>query len=98
LVKVIETNLSLQVNNEIIDHQSRVIEVDNWKEYIDEIREAKTVIRKSAIGYMEGSSIPRNAEIEDLVFDEFHLSCTIYNYHNHGIKTKKLAYLVDNNM
>ena len=50
MTKVIETNLSIEDNN-IVDHQSRVIEVDSWDEYINEIKEAKCIsnIKNSGI-------------------------------------------------
>jgi hypothetical protein len=91
MVKVIETNISM-VENEIKDFQSRVVEVDNWYDFVNEIKEGKTVIRNSIIGSLHGSTIPRESKIKNLWYDDFHLSCDIYNYH--GIKTRKLAYLV----
>jgi hypothetical protein len=93
-VKVIETNLSLNPNYDydiILDHQSRVIEVDSWEDYINEIKEAKTVIREAYIGKMEGTTLPQEAKIKDLKYDYFHLSC--YVYHS-NFKTKKFVYKI----
>jgi hypothetical protein len=92
VVRVIETNLSLNDTGEIVDHQSRVIEVESWETFINEIQEAKTVIRPSVIGNLHGTSIPIQSNVEDIMYDDFHLSCNIYNHR--GIKTKKLACLV----
>lgn len=49
MVKVNETNI---VFNEIgdMDHQSRVIEVESWESFVDEIKNAETVIRQSVLG------------------------------------------------
>lgn len=93
-MKVIETNLSLQVNNEILDHQSRVIEVDSWEEYVDEIRNGKSVRRCAAIGSMSGNTLHNNVIIENFESDEFHLSCEVKKDGTRG-KTKKLAYLIN---
>jgi len=92
MIKVIETNLSLEYDDNIIDHQLRVIQVENWKDYINEIKESKTVIRNSVLGCMYGYSIPRESEIKNLKYDDNHLSCDVYNWF--GRKTKKLAYKV----
>lgn len=93
MVRVIETNLSMNDNNVIMDHQSRVIEVESWESYINEIRETKTVIRQSILGNLHGSTVPRESNVHNLVFDEFHLSCDIAN--SLGMKSKKLAYVID---
>ena len=92
MTKIIETNLSLDNDNNIVDHQSRVIKIENWEDYINEIKESKTVIRNSILGCMYGCSIPRESEIENLKYDDNHLSCDVYNWF--GRKTKKLAYKV----
>ncbi|MDD4779070.1 MAG: hypothetical protein PHT02_00505 [Tissierellia bacterium] len=92
MIKVIETNLSIQVDNTIIDHQSRVIEVESWKDYIEEIKSAKTVIRNSVIGALHGATIPKEAKIENLIYDDFHLKCEVINWL--GIRSIKLAYKV----
>ena len=90
MIKVIETNLSIDNNDNIADHQSRVIEVESWEEFINEIKECKTVSRKSICGCLDGCSIPRKSKIVNLKYDDIHLSCNFYNYI--GVKTKKLVY------
>jgi len=91
MLKVIETNLSM-AGDIIKDHQSRVIEVESWESFIEEIKNARFVMRTSIIGCLYGNSVPRSSKIENFISDEKHLSCDIYNYS--GVKTKKLAYLV----
>jgi hypothetical protein len=89
MVKIIETNLSMGNNNEILDHQSRVIEVGDWNEFIIEIKEGKSVDRK---GTLWGLTLPREPKVKNLKFDEKHLSCDVYK--NGGYNSKKLAYLI----
>ena len=55
---------------------------------IDEIKNTKCVIRN---GSMNGNSIPKCSVVDNLEYDDFHLSCDVYNYQ--GIKTRKLCYL-----
>jgi len=86
MIKVIETNLSLDNNDNIADHQSRVIEVESWEEFINEIKECKTVIRKSIYGCLDGCTIPRESKIVNLKYDDIHLSCDVYNYF--GVKQR----------
>lgn len=93
MIKVIETNLSLDnVNDDIKDHQSRVIEVEDWNSFIDEISKGETVIRNSVLGCMSGATIPKQAKVENIIYDDKHLSCDVYNYA--GAKTKKLVYRI----
>jgi hypothetical protein len=89
---VIETNISLDENNNFIDHQSRVVEVDSWDDLVQEVINKKPVIRKAYLGIMYGVIIPRNCTIENLVYNDYHLSCDITTYN--GFKSKKLLYLV----
>lgn len=92
MIQVIETNLSIDTYNDIKDHQSRVIEITDWDDYVSEIKEAKTVIRSSIIGSMHGTTIPYEAYVENLTYDEKHLSCDIIN--RFGVRSKKFAYRV----
>lgn len=92
MIRVIETNLSMDYENNIKDHQSRVIEIDSWEEFIDEIINAKTVLRNSSIGSLHGCTIPRQSKVENLIYDDIHLSCDVYNFA--GMKTKKLVYKI----
>jgi hypothetical protein len=92
-VKVIETHISLDEYGNYKDFQSRVIEVKSWNSFIEEIKNKKVVMRFSAIGKLMGASLPRNAEISDLKYDEMHLSCLVIN--SMGMKFLKLAYLIN---
>lgn len=95
MVKIIETNLSLNPNcdNDIIlDHQSRVIEVESWEECINEFKNSISVERKAYLGNMADKTIPTDSKVENLKYDEFHLSCDVYN--STGMNTKKLAYMI----
>jgi spore coat polysaccharide biosynthesis predicted glycosyltransferase SpsG len=94
MTRIIETNLSLNDADVIMDHQSRVIQVESWESFIDEIKNCKCIIRYSLYGNLHGNSIPRESRIDNLVYDDFHLSVDIHN--SIGMKTKKLAYLIDN--
>lgn len=92
MIKVIETNLSMDTADNIMDHQSRIIEVEDWDSFVNEIKEAKTILRNSCIGNLHGCTIPKQAKVENIIYDDFHLSCDIYNYV--GMKSKKLIYKV----
>ncbi len=89
-IEVIETNLIIDENNVIRDHQSRVVEADSWSDYCKVYEEysGEAVYFKSK--YMVGNSIPSNCSISDLKQDKVHLSCTIV--HPKGFITKRLAY------
>lgn len=89
-VKVIETNLSIK-EGEIFDHQSRMVSVDSWEDYIKAFVEydGLAVGGFRAITNMLGNSIQKDAEISNLQYDEYHLSCDI-KYKDWT--EKKLAY------
>jgi hypothetical protein len=95
IVKIIETNLSTDENNNIIDFQSRVIEVKSWISFVDEVTNAKTVTRNAAIGNMYGVTIPHSAKVKFVINDDNTLKCDVYNYC--GVKTVKLAHLITEN-
>jgi hypothetical protein len=91
--KVIETNLVLNDENQAKSFQSRVIEVDDWLGFVDEIFNCHTVSRQAALGHLEGVTIPRSSKVENLLYDDFTLSCDVINYF--GVKTKKLCYVIN---
>ncbi|KZE65078.1 hypothetical protein AV545_03920 [Paenibacillus jamilae] len=92
LKKVIETNVSM-VDDQIQDFQSRVIDVSSWVDYQNEFIENKSVTRTSSIGNMFGVTIPQNATIENLHYNDNTLKCDIYSYS--GLHTKKISYLIE---
>ncbi len=90
---VIETNLSLDSTDYIQDHQSRVILIDSWKSYTQEIMEGKSIPRHAAFGGMHGHTLPENAMTFNVIYDDYHLKCDMRSgyFANHS---KKLAYKV----
>lgn len=92
MIKIIETNLSLDACNEIKDHQARVIEVESWEDYINEIKENKSIIRNSYLGNLHGTTISSQSIVVNLTYDNKHLDCDIIN--RFGFIIRKLAYLV----
>lgn len=94
MVKIIETNLILDDNNLIQDHQSRVIEVVSWGEYINmfENYNGEPVGDYKCIhGNLIGYSLPKMAEIFNLKYDDKKLNCDLLRM---GVMfDKKLAYL-----
>ena len=92
MIKIIETNLSLDNNDNIVDHQSRVVEIENWNDYIEEIKKCKSVFRNSILGCFSGYTIStKQLNVKNLKYDDLHLSGDIYDSIGMN-KTKKLAY------
>lgn len=89
---VIETNISLNNFEHEEDFQSRIIKVESWDKFKEEIKTGNYINRKAYIGGMYGCSIPKHSKTEILQEDEFHMMAIVTNYC--GIKTKKLMYLV----
>lgn len=76
----------------IKDHQSRIIEANSWNDYTKafENYDGRAVEFKS-LTTMIGNTLPREENMYNLEYDEFHLSCIVSN----GMfSTKKLAYLI----
>jgi hypothetical protein len=92
VIQVIETNLSIDKDNIIRDHQSRIVEVEDWDTYCKAFEEynGEAVYFKSKA--MRGYSILSNCTMTDLIYDDIHLSCMVL--HQSGIVTKKLAYRI----
>ena len=92
MVEVIETNLIIDNDNRIKNHQSRIIEVEDWDRYCKAFEEynVKAVYFKS--NTMPGNSILSNCTMTDLIYDDIHLSCMVLR--QSGFITKKLAYRI----
>lgn len=92
MIQVIETNLSIDKDNIIRDHQSRIVEVEDWDTYCKAFEEynGEPVYFKSKT--MPGNSIFSNCIITDLICDDIHLSCIVLR--PSGFITKKLAYRI----
>jgi hypothetical protein len=93
MVHIIETNLSLNNDNIICDHQARVIEYSSWNEYVKLIKEQRYENRN---GTMDGCILPRNTSIDNLIYDDYHLSCDVITAVN--TKIIKFAYLISTNI
>jgi hypothetical protein len=89
MVKIIETNVSQDLDKNIQDFQSRIIVHEGWSQYIEEIKNCDSKWHR---GTMVGNTLPRCSKVENLKYDDFHLSCDVYNYIN--VKSKKLAFLI----
>lgn len=92
MVKIIETNISVDDNANPGDAQSRVIEVSSWEDYVNEIREGKCVNRNSVIGNLMGVSLPKKCKINFIVENERSMVYIISLWDNSEIW--KTAYLV----
>lgn len=93
---IIETNISYDDKGELYDHQSRVIEVESWKEYCNlyTYYNGDYVGDKyKSYGMLSGCVLPKNATISNLKFDEFHLRCQVKLYNNNI--QHKLAYILE---
>lgn len=94
---VIETNLSMN-GDKIADHQSRVIEVPSWEEYcaMYETYNGQACNIGKSLTNSIGNNINSNRIIENLEYDDFHLSCNMV-WDNElfylDSKTKHLAFL-----
>lgn len=92
MIQVIETNLSIDEDNVIRDHQSRVVEVEDWDTFCKAFKEysGEAVYFKSRT--LKGYSIPPDCILAYLTYDDIHLSCRILQ--PSGYITKKLAYRI----
>lgn len=92
MIQVIETNLSIDRDSIIRDHQSRIVEVEDWDTYCKVFEEysGEAVYFKSKA--MRGYSILSNCTMTDLIYDDIYLSCMVL--HPPGFITKKLAYRI----
>ena len=91
MVKIIETNLTM-TDMIVIDHQSRVIEASSWDDYCNAIKnyDGKAIEFRSLTSAY-GATIPREAAIQNLKYDDFHLSCDVIT--RGGCLAKKLVFL-----
>lgn len=92
MVEVIETNLIVDNDNRIYDHQSRIIEVEDWDTYCNafEKYDGKAICFKSK--QMPGNSINANRKIKELLYDDCHLSCAVFRYDCDNFIERHFAY------
>ncbi len=95
MIEIIETNLLTDGENNILDHQSRIVEVESWNTYCKAFEEynGENVHFKS--NTMPGDTIPSNCKIRKLRRDNYHLSCIVIQ--EQGFKTTKLVYNISFN-
>lgn len=90
MVEIIETNLSIDNNNKIADHQSRIVLAESWNDYVKAYKQYNGKPVNFKCYEVSGSSIPSQVDIYQLKCDDFHLHCMFTNgIHN----TARLAYL-----
>ena len=94
-MKIVETNIIYE-GLTFYDHQTRVLEIPSWEEYCDLFRNYKGTPAgdkyKCIYNQLSGYVLPKNATIENLIYDDFHLSCDVINYE--GQITKLFSYLI----
>lgn len=94
MVKIIETNLSVDGENNIKDHQARWILINNWEDYCKKYQNySGRRVYYGVASSIPGVDIPADAKITNLQFDECHLSCDIH--HRDHFVTKRFAYKLD---
>ena len=94
-MKVIETNISFSYIKEISefyvnikDHQSRIIDISDWDSYIKYYLDPMNDKWRKAFP----DTLPYWAEIINLQYDKYHLSCII---NNGKFLTYRLAYSME---
>lgn len=99
MVYIIETNLSMK-NDVIMDFQSRVVEAPSWEEYCEMYKnyDGQACNIGKSITQLCGNNINSHRIIENLTYDNFHLSCDMV-WDNElfylDSKTKHLAFLCE---
>lgn len=94
MVKIIETNLLVDGENNIRDHQARWVLINDWEEYCKKYQNySGRCVHYGIASSMPGVDIPADAKITMLQFDERHLSCDIH--HRDHFVTKRFAYNID---
>ena len=81
---------------EFKDHQSRIIEFDDWEKYIDFFLNYNGDYVNncnSVYGCLMGVTLPKHATITNLEYDNYHLSCDVILFDMSVCKT--LAYLIE---
>lgn len=93
MVKIIETNILSDEENNIHDHQSRIIKCISWNEYVNVFKTLDDKIVYKNVDCMVGNILPSNViDILYLKYDNFHLSCKIVQeYEGKIMYTIKLA-------
>lgn len=94
MVKIIKTNLSVDGENNIKDHQAKWILINDWEDCCKKYQNySGRRVYYSVASSMPGPDIPANVRIVNLQFDECRLSCDIHHQDHHV--TKHFAYNID---
>lgn len=87
-------------DGKLMDHQSRVLEVPSWQEYVSLFTEyngkANGRDYKTLHNDLLGCVMPNDAIINELKYDHFHLTCNFNLYD--GMEETKLAFLIHSDM
>ena len=89
MVQIIETTINMK------DHQSRVIKYSSWEEYCQLYDNYDGNSTEFINGTLLGVSLPNQAMITQLKYDDFHLECFIKLYDDTWCK--RFAYLINDN-
>ena len=94
MIKIVEANISCCQDGKIpYDIQTRVIEVNNWDEYVDEIKNQRQVFRTSINEDYTGVSFPKGAIVKRFEANDQMLICS-FNLYN-GRHMLKTAYICE---
>lgn len=96
MVKIIETSL-IEVDNQIIDIQSRVIEVKSWDDYVFYLKGSVPIEYKDIIGVLHGKSLSSRENGNRLSFysDDHMVNLTFRSREDKdNVIERKLAYRV----
>ncbi|MGG0308288.1 hypothetical protein ABEY43_07260 [Priestia megaterium] len=77
MIEVIVTNLMVQVDNRILDHQSYTIEIESWEELIKRLENTEWTFTEEHEKY-KGVLNKHTDNVANLKYDEFHLSFSQY--------------------
>ncbi|WP_310876999.1 hypothetical protein [Priestia megaterium] len=77
MIEVIVTNLSLQVDRRILDHQSYVIEVDSWDDLVSKLKDTSWTFTDEHEKH-KGILHRNTDEVANLKYDDYHLSFSQY--------------------
>ena len=77
MIQVIETNLSIDKNDIMKDHQSRIVEVEECDTYCKAFEEYNGEAVYFNSKTIRGYSILLNCTMTNLIYDDIHLSCML---------------------
>ena len=94
MVKIIETSL-IEVDGQISDIQSRVIEVRSWEDYVFCLKGSVPVEYKDTIGGLYGKSLPSSEMYNTISFySDNHMVNITLQTKSENVIQRKLAYRV----